>query len=129
MIRLLIAALSLWMGLGIGSAFSAEYPESTPEIRRWFQSLMQPDAPWMSCCGEADAYYADTVIVEGDKVFAVITDERPDEPLGRMPVPVGTKIEIPPNKLKFDKGNPTGHAIVFLTRSLIVMCFVQGSGT
>lgn len=122
---------SLWFALLIlaSSANAAEYPNSTPEIRQWFRTLMQPDQPWMSCCGEADGYYADTIVVEGDKVFAIITDDRPDEPLGRIPVPVGTKIEVPAHKLKWDKGNPTGHSIIFLTRSLEVYCFVQGSGT
>ena len=98
------------------------------EISHWFRSLMQPDHPTTSCCGEADAYWADTLIVDGDKVFAVITDDRPNEPLGRMPVPVGTKIEVPPHKLKWDKGNPTGHAIIFLSRTLDVYCFVQNGG-
>ena len=121
--------LALIGALFFCAAEAAEYPDSTPEIRKWFRSLMQPDQPWMSCCGETDGYYADTIIVEGDKVFAVITDDRPDEPLNRMHVPVGTKIQIPPHKLKFDRGNPTGHAILFLNRSLEVYCFVQGSGT
>src|ERR1700756_1029674 len=29
-------------------------------VRQWFQSLMQPDNPYVSCCGEADAFEADT---------------------------------------------------------------------
>jgi hypothetical protein len=27
-----------------------------PELRNWYQALMQPDVPNASCCGEADAY-------------------------------------------------------------------------
>ena len=46
-----------------------------------------------------------------------ITDDRPDEPLGRPHLDVGTEIEIPNKKLKWDKGNPTGHGIVFLSRA------------
>ena len=30
-----------------------------PEVREWYQALMQPDNPAASCCGEADAYWAD----------------------------------------------------------------------
>ena len=46
-----------------------------------------------------------------------ITDDRPDEPLGRPHVRNGTEIEIPDQKLKWDQSNPTGHGIVFLSRS------------
>jgi hypothetical protein len=100
-----------------------------PKIRRWYQALMQPDVPNASCCGEADAYWADEVHVRDGKTYAVITDERPDEPLGRPHVDVGTEIEIPNNKLKWDKGNPTGHGIVFLSRAGYVFCYVQPGGT
>ena len=30
-----------------------------PAVREWYQALMQPDMPNASCCGEADAYWAD----------------------------------------------------------------------
>src|SRR5262249_36543242 len=36
-----------------------EWERRPPHIRKWFQSLMQPDDPRTSCCGEADAYEAD----------------------------------------------------------------------
>ncbi len=38
-----------------------------PGIREWYQALMQPDNPAASCCGEADAYWADSFEVDGDK--------------------------------------------------------------
>ncbi len=98
------------------------------DLSHWYASLMQPDNPSISCCGEADAYWADGIEVVGDKVFAIITDDRPDEPLRRLHIPVGTKIEIPPHKLKFDRGNPTGHAIVFMSATRQVYCFVQNTG-
>jgi hypothetical protein len=98
------------------------------EHDNWYQSLMQPDNPSMSCCGLADAYWADKMFVKDGKTFAVITDDRPDAPLHRPHVPVGTAIEIPPFKLKWDRSNPTGHAIVFLSRATYVYCFVQGTG-
>lgn len=58
-----------------------------------------------------------------------VTDDRPDAPLVRPHVDIGTIVEIPKRKLKWDKGNPTGHAIVFMNRGGIVFCFVQNSGT
>lgn len=101
---------------------------TTPEMREWFKGLMRPDAPQASCCGEADAYWADEVHVRDGRTFATITDDRPDEPRGRPHIAVGTEVEIPDNKLKWDRSNPTGHGIVFLSREHFVFCFVQPTG-
>jgi hypothetical protein len=76
-------------------------------VRQWFQSLMQPDNPRISCCGEADAYEADAFEVEGDHYVAIITD-------GKGIIENGTRIPVPNAKMKYDAGNPTGHGIVFI---------------
>lgn len=107
---------------------NGQWEAQDPSIREWYQSLMQPDAPTASCCGEADAYFADEIHVRGGKVFAVITDDRDDVSRGRPHVDVGTEIEIPDNKLKWDRSNPTGHGVVFLSRSRYVYCYVQPGG-
>jgi hypothetical protein len=99
-----------------------------PSVREWYQTLMQPDNPTVSCCGEADAYWCDAIHVRDGKTFCTITDDRPNEPLHRPPVAIGTEIEIPDRKLKWDRGNPTGHAIVFLSSGGAVYCFVQNGG-
>jgi hypothetical protein len=83
----------------------------------WFARQKMPDSPRQSCCGEADAYYADSVRVDSDgTVWAVITDERPDAPLGRPHIKVGTTIIVPPAKNKDTRAdpNPTGHTIIFV---------------
>lgn len=92
----------------------------------WYASLMQPDNPTASCCGVADAYWCDDISVEGGKTFCKITDDQ--EIGGRPKLPLGTKIEIPDRKLKWDKGNPVGHAVVFLSAGGAVYCFVQAGG-
>lgn len=107
---------------------NGQWEGSDPAIRAWYQSLMQPDNPNMSCCGESDAYWADKVEVQGDKVYAIITDDRPDEPLGRKHVPVGTKILVPSHKITWRRGNPTGHIVIFLRYDLEVYCYVQNGG-
>jgi hypothetical protein len=99
-----------------------------PEIRQWYQALMQPDVPTASCCGEADAYWADEIHVRNGKTYVTITDDRADEPRGRPHVAIGTEIEVPNNKLKWDKANPTGHGVVFLSRGGYVFCYVQPGG-
>jgi hypothetical protein len=105
---------------------SRAHDHEHPELNEWYATLMQPDVPTASCCGEADAYYCDTIHVKDGKTFCTITDDRVVP--GRPQVDVGTVIEIPNHKLKWDRGNPTGHAVVFLSRQLYVFCFVQPGG-
>lgn len=100
-----------------------------PKISHWFQSLMQPDAPSIPCCGEGDAYWADDVRTGPDgQLYAVITDDRPDQPLGRMHIGIGTEIPVPNNKIKYDQGNPTGHTVIFVGPTGHVYCYVQNGG-
>lgn len=98
------------------------------EFSAWYNELMQPDAPRSSCCGEADAYWADEIHFRDGKTYATITDDRDDAPRGRPHIPNGTEIEIPDNKLKWDRANPTGHGVIFVSRNGIVFCYVQPGG-
>ncbi len=91
------------------------------KIRNWFQNLMRPDVPTMSCCGEADAYEADRFEVEGDHYVAIITN-------GKGIIPNGTRISVPNSKMKWDDGNPTGHGIIFLGAGREVYCYVAPTG-
>ena len=38
-----------------------QWENSQPTIRAWFNSLMRPDIPTLSCCGEADGHCADEI--------------------------------------------------------------------
>jgi hypothetical protein len=75
----------------------------------------------MSCCGEADAFEADTFEVEGDHYIAVIAD-------GKGVIPSGTRMKIPNQKMKWDRGNPTGHGIVFIGHQGQVYCYIALGG-
>jgi len=88
-------------------------------VREWFEHLKQPDHPRLSCCGEADAYEADNFEVEGDHYIAIITGHR-----AVKTVPVGSRIQVPNYKMKFDAGNPTGHGIIFIGAQRQVYCYV-----
>jgi hypothetical protein len=95
-----------------------------PRIRAWFNALRQPDNPNVSCCGDADAYFADLVEVRDGRMLATITDSRGN------PIPEGTVIEVPPHKVNKDE-NLIGRIIIFLggsTRRPIVFCYVPGTG-
>jgi len=48
--------------------------------------------------------------------------------VGQPHINVGSEIEIPNNKIRWDRGNPTGHGIVFLSRAGYVFCYVQPGG-
>jgi hypothetical protein len=96
----------------------ADVPEN---VRQWFQSLKQPDHPRQSCCGEADAFEADSFEVEGDHYVAIITD-------GKGVIASGTRIPVPNQKMKWDAGNPTGHGIIFIGPRQQVYCYVTPGG-
>jgi len=105
-----------------------QWEASDPSIRKWYQELKQPDNPTASCCGESDAYWADEIHVRNGKTYAVVTDDRDDGPLRRPHVPSGTEIEVPNHKLKWDRGNPTGHGVIFISPGGYVFCYVQPGG-
>lgn len=107
---------------------SGQWEGQDAGVSAWYRSLTQPDYPTASCCGEADAYWADSIEVKDGKTYAIITDPRPDEQFRRPHIPLGTRFEVPPNKLKWDRGNPTGHAIIFVTPMRDVLCYVQNGG-
>jgi hypothetical protein len=99
-----------------------------PEVRQWFRKLTQPDFPTLSCCGEADAYWADSFESDDGRYVAIITDERSDGPLERPHREIGERIVVPNNKIKWDQGNPTGHGIIFIGPDEKVYCYVPPGG-
>jgi hypothetical protein len=117
--------------LSASSAFahdSGQWSGSDQKVREWYQALMQPDNPSMSCCGEADAYWCDDYYGRNGKAYCRITDDRPDAERNRRHIEIGTEFEIPEVKLKYDRSNPTGHGVIFLSRGDYVYCFVAPGG-
>lgn len=127
MIKLMAVAL-LINALVTDARDNGQWGATDSDIRTWYRELMQPDNPRVSCCGQSDAYYADGFEIDGDKYVAIITDERDDAPLGRPHIPPGTRIIVPNNKLKHDRGNPTGHGVIFVNTTLDVLCYVVPGG-
>jgi hypothetical protein len=108
---------------------NAAWDENSAEIKEWYENLTQPDNPPRSCCGEADAYWADSFKVgPNGEYVAVITDDR--EIPGRPHIEPGTEIPVPNRKLKYDAGNPTGHGVIFVhqyTGGFTVYCYITPS--
>ena len=128
--RLLLAVLAglVLFALPALPRDGGQWEEADPSIGEWFRHLMQPDNKVVSCCGESDAYWADSFEVDKDgNTVAIITDMRPDAPLNRPHIEPGTKIRIPPNKVMNDGGNPTGHFVLFVGSGGTVFCYVTGS--
>ena len=96
---------------------SGQWQYEAPDIRDYYRSLKQPDNDTMSCCGEADAYYADEQETDAyGNTVAIITDTRPDEPRQRPHIDVGTKFVIPADKIRKPPiFNPTDHTIIFIS--------------
>lgn len=123
-----IVALLLMIAPAMAHENKPHWEHLDAATREWMRTLMRPDVPTMSCCGEADHYWCDKYFAKDGKAYCEITDTRDDKQFGRPHVPPGTIIEIPPEKLKYDRGNPTGHNIVFLSSAGFVWCFVQSTG-
>jgi hypothetical protein len=123
-VRLILMFTPIMMAAGVVAVKArdagqwADVPEN---VRHWFESLKQPDHPRLSCCGEADAFEADSFEVEGDHYVAIITN-------GKGEIRDGTRIPVPNQKMKWDAGNPTGHGIIFIGTQRQVYCYVTPSG-
>jgi len=120
MLRIVIVVLGL-LSLPALARDNGQWGNQPAALRQWFQSLMQPDNQYLSCCGEADAYEADNFEVKGDQYVAIITD-------GKGVIPNGTRVPVPNQKMKWDAGNPTGHGILFLGTGGQVYCYVTPGG-
>jgi hypothetical protein len=130
---LIACAIGALFALGVVFAHArdnGQWSDAPSANRQWFQHLMQPDNPAISCCGEADAFEADNFEVEGDHYVAIITN-------GNGAIPNGTRIPVPNSKMKWDQGNPTGHGIIFLAKTPLnaddhglphVYCYVAPGG-
>lgn len=119
-----VVAVFLLLLLGASPAVArdnGQWVNQPIHLRQWFQKLMQPDNPAVSCCGEADAFEADSFEVHDDQYVAIITN-------GKGLISKGTKIPVPNNKLKWDEGNPTGHGIIFIGNGGQVYCYVTPGG-
>lgn len=109
-------------------------PAKLTRCRNWIANVQRPDQSG-SCCGEGDAFIADRFRQDGDKYYAIITQEYPGGTyddgdggtISSLGVPIGTEILIPKEKINrafSEGGNPSGHGIVFLYSNGEVLCYL-----
>lgn len=127
-VHMVFWVIALVGALAITASCFAQWENTDPQVRGWYQSLMQPDNPGVSCCGESDGYYADQTQVIDGKAYAIITDTRPDKPRNRRHIPVGTKYEIPQHKIQWKFGNAVGHVVIFINSADQVLCYIPNGG-
>jgi hypothetical protein len=135
MTRLLALAILFALATCAPAVFAidnGQWGDQPPEVRAWFKSLKVPGTN-QSCCGEADAYQADSYEVEGDHYVAIVTDGSGDPSHGRPDIPTGTRVPVPNDRMVWTQGNPTGHGIVFLRRDddqdgLYAICYIVPGG-
>ena|ERR1700681_1169830 len=53
------------------------------DLKRWYQDLKQPDNPAVSCCGEADSYWADAFEAAAATASFSIRSPAPEPPFLR----------------------------------------------
>lgn len=121
---LVVCIAAVFMGLPV--ALGRAIPHyAAPDERAWAAGLIQPDAP-TSCCGPADAYWADRtepcsaadlLAMPKCALVAIVDDPRPPEDFTPMrpALAPGTRVLVPQSKIRKPPSyNPTGHNIVFL---------------
>ena len=64
---ILYALMMLFAASGTHAIDNGQWENTDPAIREWYREFKMPDAPHVSCCGEADAYYADKVYTKDGK--------------------------------------------------------------
>jgi hypothetical protein len=98
-----------------------QWSTQPPEIREWFQSVMQPSGR-ASCCGEGDAF---DVALDGEEpggdIRAIIIN-------GRGMIPDGTMVFVPRDKLQAKYGNPLDKIILFIGANGKPICLIPKVG-
>ena len=119
----------MWFILAVLIPFGAASHDNDAATTAWMQTLYDGRSGGR-CCGETDAYVVSKLEVIDGQSIATIDDDR--EVPGRTPIPKGTKVVVPPEKLgsTLPRGNPTENMWIFLhARTMMVYCFVMGSGS
>lgn len=116
-----VCALVLAAG-GAAARDNGQWSDQPKEIRDWFRSVMRPDSPYQSCCGEADAF---DVELAGDNPDGSIATRVLD---GKGAIPDGTRINVPRSKLQAKYGNPLDNYILFIGSGGQVYCLVPKTG-
>jgi hypothetical protein len=109
---------------------SGQWGDTPDNVRAWFKSVRSPSG--VPCCDIADGHRTDYDVRRGpggDGYWIPI----PDTPPSRE-----NWMQVPPEAVVYDAGNPVGEAIVWYVRNdhtspnggggIYIRCFVPGGG-
>ena len=101
--------------------------EQNIAFAEWMMSLHQPDNPIASCCGPADQYYAISYSASAEGFNVIIQKEIIDDIFGNYKSL--QTISVKEDKVIWDRVNPTGRGVLFMSSNNSVYCFIPGSGS
>lgn len=122
MIRGIAALVVILCALPALARDTGQWASQPEEIRAWFRSVMQPENPAQSCCGEADAFDVEMAGEGPDGSMEVRILAGPDEYL------IGAIISVPRSKLQTRYGNPLDKFILFIGSGGRLYCLIPKSG-
>lgn len=122
LVLLAVALFCFLILIGPAHARPGSQWQNVPEqIREWFQSVMQPENPYQSCCGESEAYDVEMAGngSDGSLIVKIISGPTEDE--------IGRTIDVPRAKLQTKYG-PTGRFILFMGIGERIYCLIPIEG-
>lgn len=108
------AAWLAWFIPAARAADNGQWKNAPDHVRQWFRSVKSKTG--VPCCDIADGYRAEWDIQAG--TYRVRIE--------------GEWLDVPPEAVVDNAGNPTGDAVVWFTTytgKVFIRCFVPGSGT
>src|SRR5713226_6912131 len=91
---------AMWALLIAANAFArdgSQWDGQDSRIKEWFEHLKQPDHPRLSCCGEAEAYEADSYQVEGITTSQSSPDIAPPRTSPGSHIPAARPLQVAPD--------------------------------
>src|SRR5713226_7683710 len=91
---------AMWALLIAANAFArdgSQWDGQDSRIKEWFEHLKQPDHPRLSCCGEAEAYEADSYEVEGITTSQSSPDIAPSRTSPGSHIPAARPLQVAPD--------------------------------
>ncbi len=118
-VAIVVLLFSLWMPAHARTRYAGEWDNVDPAVRSWFRNLRSPHG--VPCCNMADGH-------------RTLEDWRGSTYW--VPNPAATDsiewMEVPPEAVVYNAGNPTGEAVVWYViqgpGQVFIRCFVPGGG-
>lgn len=120
LVRAILVASLLLAPVVVQAFDSGQYENVDPNVRAWFKSVRSPHG--VPCCDLAD----------GHRLGSGEWDIDPKVESGYRVHVEGMWMDVPPEAVVNNSGNPVGEAVIWYVRqgpeSVYIRCFVPGGG-